>query len=308
MTRSFYSNGKLLLTGEYAVLDGALALALPTRFGQKLEVISSTTGILQWQSFTAEGNCWLEAEIKIPDITLKTLITGNKHEAETLLQLLKQIRVQNPLFLNNTAGYHVKTILDFPRNWGLGSSSTLVSNLAKWAAVDAYALQFAVFGGSAYDIACAQHDTPILYRLKNKKPLVENVNFDPPFKDRLFFVHLNQKQNSREGIAAYKSFKGDVFAVAEKITALTKKALNALTLADFESVLAEHEQLIVSVIGQPPVQQRLFNDYSGQIKSLGAWGGDFILATGNEETPSYFKKEGYETVIPYSEMILCPDR
>jgi len=31
---SFYSNGKLLITGEYLVLDGAKALALPTKYGQ----------------------------------------------------------------------------------------------------------------------------------------------------------------------------------------------------------------------------------------------------------------------------------
>lgn len=30
------ANGKLLLTGEYLVLDGALSLAFPTRKGQTL--------------------------------------------------------------------------------------------------------------------------------------------------------------------------------------------------------------------------------------------------------------------------------
>ena len=37
-TQTFYSNGKLLITGEYVVLDGAKALALPTKFGQSLLV------------------------------------------------------------------------------------------------------------------------------------------------------------------------------------------------------------------------------------------------------------------------------
>jgi hypothetical protein len=48
----------------------------------------------------------------------------------------------------------------------------------------------------------------------------------------------------------------------------------------------------------------LFNDYKGAIKSLGAWGGDFILVTGNEDSISYFKKKGYNTIIPYSKMVL----
>ena len=34
MTGNFFSPGKLLLTSEYVVLDGALALALPTKLGQ----------------------------------------------------------------------------------------------------------------------------------------------------------------------------------------------------------------------------------------------------------------------------------
>ena len=36
--KTFYSNGKLLITGEYLVLDGARSLAIPTKFGQFLIV------------------------------------------------------------------------------------------------------------------------------------------------------------------------------------------------------------------------------------------------------------------------------
>ena len=34
----FYSHGKFLLTGEYLVLKGALALALPLKLGQSMTV------------------------------------------------------------------------------------------------------------------------------------------------------------------------------------------------------------------------------------------------------------------------------
>ena len=37
-SQSFYAHGKLLITSEYLVLDGAEALALPTVYGQSLEV------------------------------------------------------------------------------------------------------------------------------------------------------------------------------------------------------------------------------------------------------------------------------
>jgi mevalonate kinase len=40
--QTFYSHGKLLISSEYAVLDGAQALALPTKFGQTLKVESTS--------------------------------------------------------------------------------------------------------------------------------------------------------------------------------------------------------------------------------------------------------------------------
>ena len=38
--KEFHANGKLLLTGEYAVLDGAKAIGLPTKRGQSLQILS----------------------------------------------------------------------------------------------------------------------------------------------------------------------------------------------------------------------------------------------------------------------------
>jgi mevalonate kinase len=52
--QQFYAPGKLLITGEYAVLDGAWALALPTRLGQTLTVtptqIQNNKPAVYWQS------------------------------------------------------------------------------------------------------------------------------------------------------------------------------------------------------------------------------------------------------------------
>jgi hypothetical protein len=37
---------------------------------------------------------------------------------------------------------------------------------------------------------------------------------------------------------------------------------------------------------------------------LGAWGGDFVLATGGEKEKQYFIQKGFTTVLSYAEMIL----
>jgi len=307
---TYYSNGKLLITGEYLVLDGAKALAIPTSFGQNLSIQELNESKLIWESYTNDNDLWLQVEFDLPRLRIinATFDSGKDGGydslAEHLQNILLEVKKINIDFLSSEQGFFVKSKLTFPRNWGLGSSSTLINNIAQWANVDAYQLQFNTFGGSAYDIACAQNNSPIIYQLKNENPIVETISFDPLFKDQLYFVHLNKKQSSRKGIDQYKNFKGNVSAFKEEISMLTKDAANCSRLSDFEKILIEHEHIISSIIKHKPIQQDLFADYFGQTKSLGAWGGDFILATGNNNTLNYFKNKGYTTVIPYQEMIL----
>jgi len=310
----FYSNGKLLVTGEYVVLDGATALAVPTKFGQDLTVESIEGNQLVWASFTSQGDCWFEAVFDLPKIRLIQATFNSNQEgsneqiAETLQNLLYEARNLNSEFLTSETGLLVKTNLTFPRDWGLGSSSTLINNIAQWANVDAFKLLWNAFSGSGYDIACAQNDSPIFYQLTstqpNQKPIVETVHFDPTFKEHLYFVHLNQKQNSREGIQRFKQKKGNIQKELEKISEISIKLSKVQELSEFEYLIQQHERIISEIIELPTVKERLFPDYFGEMKSLGAWGGDFVLVTGNEFTREYFQQKGYSTLLSYSEMVL----
>ena len=198
----FYSHGKLLLTAEYAVLDGAKALALPTKLGQSLEVKKIEQPKIRWKSFDHQNKLWFETNL----ITTNFNPTTNTETAHRLAQIFRALFELNPKVFAST-GLEFSSHLEFPQNWGLGSSSTLINNLAQWAKIDAFALLEKTFGGSGYDIACAQHAHPIVYQRQNSTPLIKIVDFDPPFKDQLFFVHRNQKQNSREAIASYNTLK-----------------------------------------------------------------------------------------------------
>ena len=310
MTNNFYSNGKLLLTGEYFVLDGAKSLAVPTKYGQDLTVESIQEPQLVWQSFTNEGECWLEAIFDLPKLRLANATFdasedgGKDTIAENLNEILKETRKLNPAFLNSEKGFLAKTTLNFPRNWGLGSSSTLINNIANWAKVNPYKLLENTFGGSGYDIACAQHNSPILFTKNPSEIVVEEVNFNPTFTDQLYFVHLNKKQNSREGIERYKKLKGNLTSEIKQISELSEAFLTCEKLSDFEKLMKEHEQIVSKTIQLKPIQAELFSDYFGQTKSLGAWGGDFMLATGNADSPNYFNQKGFSTVIPYQKMVL----
>ncbi|MDV7138120.1 GYDIA family GHMP kinase [Maribacter sp. TH_r10] len=303
MKHSFYSNGKLLLSAEYAVLDGANALALPTKYGQFLTVEEfADSKYLSWKSLDNEKNIWFQAVFDLKSMT--TISSSNIEISNTALKILQSALSINPYFINNGQGYKLTTRLTFPKDWGLGSSSTLINNIAQWAEIDPYQLLKNTFGGSGYDIACAQHNTPITYKLIEGIPTVEEVKFNPAFKDQLYFIYLNKKQNSREGISSYRKQEFDTKELIRVIDDLTSKMISCSNINTFEIVLQLHESVISQTLGIPTVKSELFPDYPQAIKSLGAWGGDFILAVGNSKSMDYFRKKGYETIIPYSEMIL----
>ncbi len=304
MKKEFYSNGKLLITGEYLVLDGAKAFALPTSFGQNLIVQKGSNKEIIWKSYDADGTIWYEDTIPFSEISNEIKIETESVKS-TLIAILQEAFALNPDFLNLAEGYSITTELGFPKIWGLGTSSTLINNIAQWLQIDAFTLLKNSFGGSGYDIACAQNDNPILYHLEQGKAVVEKVIFNPNFTQNLYFVYLNKKQNSRTAIAAYNSNKKDNL---EKIIALndqlTFEILNAKTLPEFALALEKHETKMSLILEMKPVKETLFPDFEGTVKSLGAWGGDFVLVISEENPTSYFASKGFETIIKYNEMIL----
>jgi len=306
MTKQFYSNGKLLITGEYLVLDEAQGLAVPTIYGQSLSVKETRDNQLSWISLDEKGKPWFESTYELEGFDLVSNNTISEEAStisDTLKKILLEARKLNPNFLTTSNGLQVTTALNFPRDWGLGSSSTLINNIAQWAQIDAYALLWNAFSGSGYDIACAQNNSPITYQLKNNSPIVQTAAFNPSFKNDLYFVHLNQKQNSREGIAQYRKKDFNTFSSISQINSITQRILTCTRLPQFDKLLKKHEAILSEILGLSTVKERLFPDHKGAIKSLGAWGGDFILATGNKTTPDYFKEKGYPTVIPYTKMV-----
>ena len=305
---TYRSHGKLLLTAEYAVLDGAKALAIPTTYGQSLNVASnSKSNQIHWKSYNELGEVWFEDVFTIENTTTTFNISSTSQNAisKRLIEIFNAIRHLNSEFLNTNTGFTISTYQDFNRLWGLGTSSTLINNLADWAQVDAFQLLERTFGGSGYDIACAQNDTPISFQLQSQdKPLVKPVDFQPSFKDQLYFVYLNQKQNSRDGISAYKKHNKINSDIINQLNSITELMIKCSSLEEFQQLIESHELIIAHLINQTPIQTRLFSDFSGSIKSLGAWGGDFIMATSKENPSAYFNSKGLETIISYNDMAL----
>jgi mevalonate kinase len=298
MTQTYHANGKLLLIGEYFILDGAVGLALPTKFGQSLSVEASAEKGIFWKSIDHENKVWLEVQFSE---SLEIISTTNEEIAETLQQILSHCNL-------TTHDSRLTTILDFPNDWGLGSSSTLISLLAQYANVDPYELLAKTFGGSGYDIACATANSAITYQLTtHDSRLTTAINFQPSFSNHLYFVHLNQKQNSREGIQHYKNLTIDKTEYIEQISEITQKLIHANELDEFCYYLEVHENIVGNVLNLRKVKEIYFSDFPGTVKSLGAWGGDFILVA-SDESPEmitrYFQQKGFSTILSYKDMIL----
>ena len=318
MFQHYHSHGKFLLTGEYFVLKGALALALPLKLGQNLSVETCHGTSLQWDAYQPDGP-WFSVTLKPK--TLDIINCDDPSKAEKLAQILKAVRILNPDAFNE--GLCFETHLDFDPNWGLGSSSTLIANLARWANVNPYELLKLTFGGSGYDIACATAEGPIYYQLASldcfvprndakrqseTTQKVEPIDFNPPYANHLFFVYQGQKQSSSKEIKAFleKTNPVDLEKDIEAVSEISRAVPKCKNLDEFALLMQCHERIIARCIGQEPVQKR-FPDFEGVLKSLGAWGGDFILAAtewSENQVRGYFRNKGLDVVFGYKEMVL----
>jgi mevalonate kinase len=286
------------------VLDGAMALALPTKFGQSLIITESENKIISWKSYDADGSIWFESSISFSSIIKKERFEDSHSIKNTLIEILHEAYLLNSDFITHAKGYTITSELTFPKFWGLGTSSTLINNIAQWLGIDAYILLRNSFGGSGYDIACAQNNTAILYQLIDEIPKTTVINFKPSFKDKIHFVYLNKKQNSKAAIASYYSNQGNIEQTIPIINKITQAVIETTDSTVFENELQKHEIEMSAILEMQTVKEALFHDFQGTIKSLGAWGGDFVMVIANNNPTDYFKSKGYEIIISYEDMIL----
>jgi len=300
----YYSFGKLLIAGEYLVLNGATSLTAPLTYGQSLEVIPKDgKNILTWESYEKD-KLWFKGEFNTEFFDI--IESTDRAVAEKLIQVLKKAIELNPEFITKLQSANVKTNSEFKFHWGFGSSSTLLSNIAFWADVDPYVLHLKTSSGSGYDVVVARENGPVFFKRKNTAYEIEQVNFDPQFKDQIYFVYLGQKQDSAISVDQFKSRKKSFRNETKLISELSKHIASSGTLDDFEYYLKEHEMIISSVLKQKRIKEARFLDLEGEIKSLGAWGGDFAMMTWNDSKKKlirYLEEKNIYTIFTFEELI-----
>lgn len=291
----YHANGKLMLFGEYVVMRGVPAMAFPTKMGQSLHVSKSNSFL--WESFEL-NNLWFYLKFNAECDVLDTNIPS---VADKLMLLFKDIKFTRPDLFEDPLHFEIHS--NFNRNWGFGSSATLVSLLSQWSEMNPYTLNDRHFGGSGYDIACATARGPILYDQASRK--VENFELAHAISDQLLFIYSGNKQNSQREVTAFKG----LYVSNDQLSSLNNLVLNstqAVSIEQFESIIDTHESVLSDILNRPPLKQLEFADYPHSIKSLGAWGGDFFMATFKDlnTAKSYFKEKQKSIFFSYKDLIL----
>lgn len=296
-----FSPGKLLLTSEYVVLDGAIALAVPTKWGQEFffDEDDNQQSLIFWKAKHQDQH-WLDITIDYKNWTV--VDTNLPDAAAFILKTLQNIQELGSAIFSDSKSYYLTTNLQFPADYGLGSSSTLMTNLAEWSGVDAFMLNELSLGGSGYDIAVAKAQSTILFWRENNDVNYEKVDFSPDFRRDLIFIHLGKKQDSREGIRLYRS-KEKLLYLVRRFSEITQSVLQVKTLEEFSALMQDHEILLSDFLGLPTAKEKYFQDCPTFIKSLGAWGGDFVMSCRFENYEKYFIEKGYENVFSWENMI-----
>ena len=213
------------------------------------------------------------------------------------------------LFPEEQTHYKVRTDINFDISWGLGSSSSLIANIGKWLQIDPMEIFKHTENGSGYDVACALSDSPIIYKTNKERSFhdVKPVELSFPFLDQIYFVYSGQKAVSADKVQHFNENSSVVTADIENISSLSREIITCNSFDQFEKIIEEHENITGTILNEIPVKVKRFPDFEGTIKSLGAWGGDFIMVVSkNAENyvHQYFSERGLTTIFPYTEMAL----
>ena len=302
---TYYSNGNLLIAGEYFVLEGAKAFAVPLKYGQEMKVDKLTTG--------NKTIHWSVHELSKPLFSVdfdseKLDISGSVIDERSLRlqQILRALKSLNPEFFTGECSYTISCKIEFNMNWGWGSSSSLICNLASWTGTDPFKLNRLVSSGSGYDIATSASQTPVFYRIVGEKQSIEPTIFNPPFKENIIFVYTGRKQNTQESIlrniGSIRKFRKMIPLVSK----LSERISTEKNIDEFMRYITEHEKLMSGILNMKRIKEMNFKDFDGELKSLGAWGGDFIMAISSESSEyisKYFRMKGIDTMFRFNDII-----
>lgn len=298
------ANAKLLLSGEYLVLSGAEALAIPLKFGQELSVSEGDAGKITWVSKGPSG-VWFSAVFSAAGEVVEA---SNIKSAQFVSSLISAINATVPTFFQRFLGKTITIVADFDLNWGLGSSSSLVALLAQLSGIEPLVLHRKVSNGSGYDVVAATCSTPLFYRQINGIATYSSVKLPSVFQMNVWFAYLGKKEDSAAGVERFiSSTKRWNASTIDNISAITRKMAAVENADQLCRLMDNHEVILSDVLEVEPLKQLRFSDFEGSVKSLGAWGGDFAMFCSSIPTNqvySYIAAKGLTPVFSFNDITL----
>lgn len=295
--KSFYSSGKILLIGEYAVTKGIEALTLPVMAGQWMhvwDVPAKGVAKLTWQSKEWDGSVWFECKIDT-DIMHVTESTDDA-VAKTLVRILREIHLRKPDLFDGKM-LRIENECEFNRDFGLGTSSSLIGNLSKWSGISGQLLQKTGFGGSGYDSAVALVGKPLIYWLEGDEPNWSSWNLPADMTATWFLAFPGQKQNSRkslEGVSDKLEILAQDSMLMQQLNTIISAVKSPRSVPLMEAMLEMWQALLSQSLDLPRAWETLQISPvpGGLCKWLGAWGGDVLLvnSTTLNTYPETFEK------------------
>lgn len=268
-----------------------------------MKVTESSGSDLRWITKDANGKKWFECTLNLIDFSIEK--TSDENKAQFIQTLVKALIQLNSDFLSKWKKYKVDCVLEFNPEWGWGSSSTLITNLAQWAEVSPFELFFETQCGSGYDIAAAIAEAPILYQKDDEALSFEEIDLSDIVIENSIVFYRGQKVNSATEVAQWKQLKKPKSADISEISQLSEAIAEVKSVSDYLKAIDQHEKLIQSYLKVNTLQED-FSDFEGKMKSLGAWGGDFGLAVHEDPdyTSQYLKSKGIDTLFNLKNILL----
>ena len=275
-----------MLCGEYAVTIGVEALALPVSLGQWMYVweFDSPGGgdRLIWEAKEKDGSTWLNESFALPLETMEAETEKSSERDRSREVLHSMLSMVAEGFWKTGKSYRIETQLEFDRSSGLGSSSTMVANFARFAGLDAQIVQQKVFGGSGYDVAVAELGKGLVFWKNAEVANWDAWKLSADLTSKWKIVFLGKKQNSRNALADVKGklmeIEKDDFLMhqLQQVCAAVKMANQVPML---EAGLEMWQAILAMSLGlETPYQHFKFQPSKGGLcKWLGAWGGDMLL-------------------------------
>lgn len=275
-----------MLCGEYAVTIGVEALALPVSLGQWMYVweFDSPGGgdRLIWEAKEKDGSTWLNESFALPLETMEAETEKSSERDRSREVLHSMLSMVAEGFWKTGKSYRIETQLEFDRSSGLGSSSTMVANFARFAGLDAQKVQQKVLGGSGYDVAVAELGKGLAFWKNAEVANWDAWKLSADLTSKWKIVFLGKKQNSRNALADVKGklmeIEKDDFLMhqLQQVCAAVKMANQVPML---EAGLEMWQAILAMSLGlETPYQHFKFQPSKGGLcKWLGAWGGDMLL-------------------------------